>query len=623
MLAVLPYAGVLRNDFVYVYDDKVQIIDNPYVHGFEHLREALTTSVWSHQGGQVVTNYYRPVMTLGFLLCYQMFGPLACGFHLVSLLLHGLVVLLLYLFARLVFRDTVGAFLAASLFALHPIHVESVAWISAVTDLELTCFYLLTFGCFVKSGEQPGRPTLKIQAAMAVSFLLALLSKEQALTLVFLAVIYEHLYRGDRIETAWLRKVERYAVLVVLSVGYVLARVLLLGSFAHTVASQPLTLSETVFSALALLGQYFLKILWPVHLSAFYVFHPSLHVWEWPVLAGIAVLAVCVAGALALRQRASPVSFGIVWFLVTLAPVLNARWMGPYVLADRYLYLPSVGLCLSAGWIANRLCPKGSSGARARGWALAGLGLVGGLYVVRIATRVPDWSDDLTLISRALATEPHEFILHDALGDAYWLRGQSAPAEREWQESLRLNPAFARPINSLGALYAKQHRYPEAAAYLQRAIALNPGRADAHLNLGALYAETGNAAGAEREFRRAIAIAPLDFSAHNVLGKLYFDTQRLPEAEQQFRQSLACEPNVAALDHLGYIYDRWGDRGRAEKAFLSALALNPVDSHAHFHLGLIYASTGRTPQARNELQAARALDPRNPEILSALAKLQP
>src|SRR5579862_3241445 len=150
LLALLPYAGILRNDFAYIYDDKAQIIDNPYVHSFGHLREVLTTPVWSFAAAHGMSNYYRPVMTFGFLLCYQLFGPVAWGFHLASLLLHAGVVVVLYLLAASLLQSRGAAFAAAALFAIHPIHVESVAWISAVTDLEMTFFYLLTFWCFLR-----------------------------------------------------------------------------------------------------------------------------------------------------------------------------------------------------------------------------------------------------------------------------------------------------------------------------------------------------------------------------------------------------------------------------------------------------------------------------------------
>ena len=213
LLAILPYAGILRNDFAYMYDDKAQILDNPYVHGFGHLREVLTTSVWSYAGAQALNSYYRPVMTLGFLICYWVFGPSAWGFHLVSLLLHAAVVLMLFLFAARLFRDRGAAFATAALFALHPIHTEPVAWISAVTDLEVTFFFLLTFTCYLMLEGRRGRALFAMQAATGLSFLLALLSKEQALTLVFLAIIFEHFCRDDRTETPRSGKVGRYALL--------------------------------------------------------------------------------------------------------------------------------------------------------------------------------------------------------------------------------------------------------------------------------------------------------------------------------------------------------------------------------------------------------------------------
>jgi len=623
LLAVVPYAGILRNDFAYIYDDKAQIIDNPYVHSFGHVREVLTTTVWSFKDTHAPTNYYRPIMTIGFLLCYQVFGPLAYGFHLASLLLHAAVVTVLFLFAERLLRDRGAALGVAGLFAIHPIHVESVAWISAVTDLEVTFFCVLTFWCFLKVGEQRGGRRLWMQAAMTLSFLLALLSKEQALTMAFLAVVYEHLYRADRAETAWTEKVGRYGALWLLLGGYILVRLRLLGSLAHAMGWHHLTLLETFLSAFALLGQYLFKLVWPANLWAFYVFHPSTHLLQAPVLEGVSALVLCGMVFGALWRNARPASFGILWLLGTLAPVLNARWMGSYVLADRYFYLPSVGFCLVAGWAGAALWRKVSM--RQGAWRLAfvaGASLVAALCVLRIVTRIPDWRDDVTLISRALAAEPDEFILHDALGDAYWMRGEGARAEHEWREALRTNPTFVRPIDSLGALYAKQRRFGEAVAYLQRAILLDPGDADSHLNLGAVYAETGSMDRAEEQFRTAVSIAPLNFAAHNVLGKLYFDSGRLDDAEKQFHESLGCEPNLAALDYLGYVYQKRGDRSHAEKAFKAALALNSTDSHAHFNLGLIYAASGRNAQAIEELQAALAGDPNDPEILSALNKLR-
>jgi Tfp pilus assembly protein PilF len=297
--------------------------------------------------------------------------------------------------------------------------------------------------------------------------------------------------------------------------------------------------------------------------------------------------------------------------------------MSAYVFGERYLYLPSVGFCLVAGWACAVLWQTASSRRSTLRKALvAAACVVAVLCVLRISLRVMDWRDDVTLFTQTLAAEPNDYRLHDALGLAYWIRGESEGAEREWRETLRLEPNSLQTLDSLGALYAQQRRFDQAMPPLEQALRLNPSDANVHLNLGAAYAETGKLDRAEEHFRAAVLLSPLNFNAHNLLGKLYYDSKRLAAAEQQFRQSLQCEPNLAAYDHLGYIYVQWGDRDRAEKAFKAALAMYGMDSHAHFNLGLIYAATGRSAQAVEELQAALAADPKNPEILSALEKLR-
>ena len=623
LLATLPYVGALRNDFTYTYDDKALILDNPYVHNFQHLRGALTTPLFSNLGAQAGTPYYRPIATLGFLLCYQLFGSLAYGFHLVSLLLNVAAVGMLFWLAEKLLDDRVAAFAAAGLFALHPVHVEAVAWVSAVTDIEVTLFYLLTFWCFLRVAASEGGRRIWAEAAMTGSFVLALFSKEQALTLPLLAAAYEHFYRADRLQTTRWQKVVRYGPLWLVGLGYALLRINLMGAFARATRMHNISALETILSALALAGQYLSKLFWPARLSAFYPFHASTSLLDLPVLLGVSALAVGAWSFGLLWRRARPVSFGILWLFVTLAPVLNPRWMSAYVFAERYLYLPSVGFCLVAGWACAVLWQTSEGRRSILPKTVMAIGcMVAALGAVRIVTRVPDWRDDVTLFSVSLAAEPDDFRLHDALGQAYWLRGNAQGAEREWQETLRLEPDNAQTLGSLGALYAGQQRFDQAIPPLEKALRLNPNDAVAHLNLGAAYAETGKLDRAEEQFRAAVRLSPLNFNAHNLLGKLYFDSKRFPEAEQQFLQSLQCEPNLAAYDHLGYIYEQRGDHARAEKAFKAALAMNSADSHAHFHLGLIYAATGRTAQAVEELKAALAADPNNPEILSALDELR-
>src|SRR5208337_815574 len=220
LVALLPYLNSLLNGFVQ--DDNRQVVSNPYLRSFSHLREIFATNVWSYVGAQGMTNYYRPLMTFGYLLCYQFLGPLAYGFHLANVVLNAGVVCLVFLVTERIFRDRTLGFVAAVIFALHPIHSESVEWIAAVTDLQLTLFYLLAFWFFLRVAKPgPHHPLIPssvrglrggaAELGMVLSFILALLAKEPAATLPFLATFFEHFLRQDRAQTSLGQKLARYS----------------------------------------------------------------------------------------------------------------------------------------------------------------------------------------------------------------------------------------------------------------------------------------------------------------------------------------------------------------------------------------------------------------------------
>ena len=619
--AILPYANILLNDFAFVYDDGAQVLNNPYVHSFRFLREIFTSTV--RAGGYASTNYYRPVTTLGNLLAYQLFGPSAYGFHLISLLLHTLVACVLFGLGCKLFAERARAFLAAALFALHPIHTEAVAWVAAVPELWLAVFYLLTFLFFLEVARPTPGLALWPWLAMAGTYSLALLSKEQALTLPWLAAIYEHFYRADRAQTTGREKVARYGVLWLLAIAYLLFRIKVLGAFAPTLQRPDLGWYSALLSAVSLVAQYVGKLLWPVKLWAYYVFQSSEHLLDFRVLCGLLSLFVLAILFVYLFRRARMASFGLLWLVITLAPVLNARWMGANVFAERYLYLPSVGFCWLAACGAMALWRHVSR--RNLVWRralLAAACLATILSAVRIFSRNLDWRNDVTLLERTLADSTGDYRLRNGLAVAYWMRGDKEAAEREWRKVLAQAPNNVSTLNYLGRVYASQRRYAQALPFFQRATQLEPEYAAAHLNLGAAYAEMGMWQEAEAQLRTAVALDSLNFQARNILGKLYFDSGDLRAAEEQFTRSAECEPNVAAYVHLGYIYTRRGDYGCAEKVLRAALALNPAESQAHLKLGLIYAATERGSQAEEELRRALEADPRNPEALSALQQLR-
>jgi Tfp pilus assembly protein PilF len=621
--AALPYLNILFNGFVY--DDDLQVLKNPYIRSFRHLKEIFTTNVWSF-AGVVTSNYYRPMMTLGYLVCYKVFGMRAYGFHLASLLLHVLIVCLVFALTERLTGDRVWGFVAGALFALHPVHTEAVDWIAAVTDLELTFFYLLTFGLFLAVSRPGGGRSEPTLAAMGVTFFLALFSKEQAVTLPALATVYEHFYRADRLETSTSQKLARYGLLWLAGVAYVLFRLHFLGALAPEEKFRQVTRLQVVLSAIALVGQYVWKLIWPVRLCAFYVFHPSTSPFDLRVLAGLLALLALAALFLVCWRRREPnvrfASFAIVWFFATLAPVLNAHWVGFNVFTERYLYLPSVGVAWLVGLGASRLWSRAGPRSVQR-WALVLAGVtVGGLFAARIVICNRDWRNDKVLYTRILDLSPNAYQFLERLADIYWREGDVDYAERLWKRALAVNPNNARTLNNLGLVAGRKKQYRLAAAFLQRAIGLNPKESDPHRNLGTTYRLMGMAGPAESELRKALTLAPLDYRVFNELGLLFLEEGHESEAEDQFRASLRNEPNVLAYDFLGEINLDRRALGEAEGNFRAALRLDESDSRAHFGLGHIYKTAGRNAEALNEYQAGLVKDPTNARALAAVQKLR-
>jgi tetratricopeptide (TPR) repeat protein len=623
LVALLPYLNSLWNGFVQ--DDNRQVVTNPYLRSFSHLREIFATNVWSYVGAQGTTNYYRPLMTLGYLLCYQFLGPLAYGFHLANVVLNAAVVGLVFLVTERIFTDRTLGFATAILFALHPIHSESVDWIAAVTDLQVTLFYLLTFWFFLRLARSSARKGLRGGAAklgMLLSFALALLAKEQAATLPFLATFYEHFLRDDRAQTSLRQKLSRYYTLWLLDLAYLLFRIRILGGLAPVLQLPQISLREAFYSSFALVAGYVWKFLWPVKLCAFYAFHKCVALSDPRVVVGFLVLGLSVAAFAYSWRRKRLVGFGLLWFFLNIAPVLNARWLGANVFTERYLYLPSLGFCWIAAWAGRLLWMRLAGRPTDRKLYAAGLGILAILCLLRIVTRSRIWRDDPTLYRSTLAAQPDAIAPRINLGAVYWNSGSPEQAEAEWREALRRAPNHWLILNNLGLAAARKKRYDEAIEDFQRSIRLRPNYADSHMNLGRTYAETGAGEKAEAELRAAVALAPLYVQARNELGKFYVDCGRFAEAEQQFRASVSSGGTTRAWDFLGEIYSRWNRRQDAEHAFRQAVALDTFDSRAHFGLGAVLDAEGLTNEALKEYEAGLQTDPRNPGALESVERLK-
>jgi tetratricopeptide (TPR) repeat protein len=633
-LSALPYVNTLRNGFVY--DDTTQVLANPYIRNFRHLREIFTTTVWSYRGGaDAAAVYYRPLMHVVYLACFNLFGPVAAVFHLASILFNAAVVIALFMLTERLFESRTLALAAATVFALHPIHAEAVDWVAAVPDLEVCFFYLLTFWVFLglpkreepqirrpppDGAQEPGprHRALLAGLGMSASFILALLSKESALTLPLLATIYEHFYREDRFETRRAKKALRYVVLWILDIIYLAFRLHFWG-LARVTRSMPF--GEVVIAAVGLVGQYVGKFLWPVRLCAFYVFDPL--ALPSRVTEGLAALIILTLLFWRLWRSARRVSFGLLWFVVTLTPVLNARWMPANVFNERHLYLPSVGLCWVAGWGATRLFAVAAHRRAARRWAaVMASAALAALAVLRIVTRNRDWHDEITFYTRTLAVSPNAVQMLNNLGQVYYNQGDVQAAEKEWLLASKIAPDYPVLLDNVGLLYMREGRYAEAVDALERSLRQAPNDPLAHLNLGETLYQSGEVQRAEEELRAAVHLAPLNVRARTLLGELYLAEGKYEQAAEQFERSISSLPTSKAVLGEGLAYFQMGKREQAESAFKKAEALDPADSHAHFTLGFFYGQTGRTEEAIKEYERGFKIDPDNLDARVAFQKLK-
>ena len=619
LASFLVYANTLANGFVS--DDHQQIEGNPYAHSFRYVGKIFTTTVWSFQGTEGQTNYYRPLMTLGYVLSDKLFQTYPLGFHLVNLFLNCLVVCLVFRLCRQVFSDQRIAFAAALLFAFHPIHSEAVAWVAAVTELQLAVFFLLTFLLYLRLGDADAKPVTYV--LMGVSFLLALLSKEQAVTLPILATIYEHLYREDRKQTNWMRKFSRYGGLWILSGAYLLFRVLVLRGIAPVVQRPDLTANELVLSGLALVAQYAERLFWPHPLLAFYLFQKTSSPSDPSVVVAIAVVAIFVALFVVLWKHARLYSFWLLWTGVTLAPVLNVRWMAASAFAERYLYLPSVGFCilLAGGAVWFWQAARHIRVFRAAAWTTVIVVLAASSALIFQRNR--DWHDDETLIARDLAIQPHASYLRANIGAIEWGRHHKPQAIEQWKMALQDKPDNVIALCNLGMAMVDQKNWQEAEQYLKKAIALRPRFASPHIYWGDLYLQQGHLQEAEALYRRAVELSPLNTEARNRLGSFYQKQGRKIEAEEQFRASADAQPTVEAWNGLGDVLLLQGHQDQAAAAWAKVTDLMPFDEHARLQLGQVYHAQGRRADAEEQFRVVLLLDPKNEIARAGMHEIKP
>ena len=619
----LIYANSLSNGFVY--DDHAQIEHNPYIHSLKNAGKLFSTSMLAYQGkgDREIRNYYRPVMGLGYLLCYKLFGIFSPGFHLITVLMHCLVVWLFYEVTAELFSDETIALIAAACFALHPIHTEPVDWLGGIADVEVSIFVLLAFWLFLRLGRETGRREIWTQAAMLSSFLLATFSKETAMTLLVLAPIYEHFCRVDRAETCWKKKLSRYGGFWVVGLLYLAARRAALGGLSPVGLHTDIGAFGTAINGLALIGKYAAKLVWPAPLVAFYPFQKSVSFLDPWVLLGAAV-TVAAAAFIVLRWNRNRIySFALVWMFLTIAPVLNVHWMAAIVFAERYLYLPSMGFSWLVAGAILWCWRKSGDGLPAGRWAVGvAASILALLFAGETVARNRDWKDDTSVALRTLEVYPETSYLRSDVGMAEWQRGHHDEAMRQWQLALAYRPDTPGALANIGFAMLEEKRYAEAIPQLQKAIALSPQSAIPHVYLARAYAGLGENAQAEAEFKRAVEALPANSFVRNAAGRFYLEAGRPQDAQPEFLASVTTDANEEGWSGLAEAYTLRGDSNKAEQAWREVVALNPFNSRAHLELARIYLATGRPAEAEKEFEGCLLTDPANKEALAAVRNLR-
>jgi len=549
VMSCAVYINAIRNGFVY--DDIPQVVQNPWIRETRFIPEIFFTNVWAFQG--ISTNYYRPLMHISFMLSYYLFGLSPWGFHMVNIMLHAGVSVLVFLISSRLFQAANPSqspfsralpFIAAVLFAVHPVHTEAVVWVGGVTDLSFALFFLLALYLYILSTGSAVHQKILIVLSVTC-FFLATLCKEPALTLPLILVAYDYAFGREGRPPFYYFK--RYCPYLGAAAVYFILRLNALGGFAPVRRHSELGLTSYVINIFPLFRQYLQKLIMPVHLNAYHVFSPLSSIFEPNGLLSLAVTMVFVGGVLFTMKKSKTAFFALALVLVPLLPALYIPGAGENTFAERYLYLPSFGFVLLVAFFV------GQAVLHMPHWSVpvtVALVFVAGLYSLGTVQRNAVWRDDERLWRDVVEKSPESAVSHYNLACALNSRGQVDEAIGEFQAAIRLQPA-AVAYKSLGAAYQAKGLLTEAAEQYEHAVRLQPGDADAHSLLAAAYAGSGNLDKAIEHFRVVVQLQPDSASAHYNLGSAYIEkgwpmeaiphlqsAVRLDPAEKLFRSAL-------------------------------------------------------------------------------------
>ena len=562
------YAPTVRHGFV-DYDDDVYVFRNP------HVVAGLTAESVAWAFTTMEVSYWHPLTWISHMLDCQIFGLRPAGHHLTSLALHTANVVLLFVVLAHLTGGVWRSALVAALFGLHPLNVESVAWVAERKNVLFAFFWILTLGAY---GWYVRRPGPARYLAVAAGTALALMSKPMAVTLPFVLLLLDFWPLARMSRPAFVRLFMEKLPLILLAALASAATIQAQLQVGAVVAVDALPPGERLANAVVSYLAYIGKLVWPARLGVFYP-HRESSLPTAQVVAIGTVLVLVTAAALRAARRAPYLVVGWLWYLGTLLPVIGIVQVGTQAMADRYTYVPAIGLFVAVAW--------GVAALAARRPAPRGLAMAAAVLLVALAARtvvqLRAWRDSASLFAATIAAVPDSWVAHYNLGNAWMAAGRTAEAEAEFSETVRLRPRFARGHNNLGDALDALGRHERAIAAYQEAIRVNPEMAEAYNNLGTSLAALG----------------------------------RLQEAEVRLREALKRQPEfVEAWLNLGIVLRRQGRLAESREALSRAVLLRPDFDRARFQRAITAAQAGDRETARRDLDV---LSGRDPELSARLA----
>jgi tetratricopeptide (TPR) repeat protein len=544
------YWQVWDHEFIN-YDDNVYITDNPQV------QEGITSKgiIWAFTTNH--TGNWHPLTWISHMLDCTLYGPNPGGHHLTNVLLHMANALLLFVLLRWTTGAIWRSALVAALFALHPLHVESVAWVAERKDVLSTFFWMLTMLAYVHYVNRPG---WKRYILVLINFSLGLMAKPMLVTLPFVLLLLDYWplnrfqsraatgfvgdqppnFRSSGYDRLPIHKaVMEKAVLFMMSLASCVVTVMAQQEAGALSGLEIVPLKFRIANALVSLAAYMGKMIWPQDLAVFYP-HPgsALQIWK-PVAAGLLLLIVSTV-ALWVAQRCRYVFVGWLWYLSTLVPVVGLVQVGEQAMADRYTYVPLIGLFIVVVWGFADVV----KGWRSRRWvasisaALVVLALMVGSWL-----QVGYWKNSVDLFKHALGATTNNYVAHYTLGNALALQGNLAEAVSHYDKALQINPNYADAHSNLGNALALQGNLSEAISHYYKALQIKPDHVEAHRNLAVGLDRQGKHQEAIQHYAEVLRISPHDAQSHNNLGVALAEQGKLEEAVAHFTEALRIDPN--------------------------------------------------------------------------------